>query len=111
MRVRVQNEYGFWSAWGAAPLQIINTPGSAITLTAETGREVTLAWAASGFDYYIVYRDGTAIARTTEPLYTDRTSIGQVKYQVRVRRRHSDCADDEHMLVRSGRRAMGRPAL
>lgn len=83
VRVRVQNEYGFWSAWGVAPLQIINTPGSAITLTAETGREVTLAWAASGFDYYIVYRDGTAIARTTEPLYTDRTSIGQVKYQVR----------------------------
>lgn len=83
VRVRVQNEYGFWSAWGVAPLQIINTPGSAITLTAETGREVTLAWAASGFDYYIVYRDGTAIARTTEPLYTDRTSIGQIKYQVR----------------------------
>ena len=83
VRVRVQNEYGFWSAWGAAPLQIINTPGSAITLTAEAGREVTLAWAASGFDYYIVYRDGTAVARTTEPLYTDRTSIGQVKYQVR----------------------------
>ena len=83
VRVRVQNEYGFWSAWGVAPLQIINTPGSAITLTAETGREVTLAWAASGFDYYIVYRDGTAVARTTVPLYTDRTSIGQVKYQVR----------------------------
>ena len=83
VRVRVQNEYGFWSAWGVAPLQIINTPGSAITLTAETGREVTLAWTASGFDYYIVYRDGVAIARTTETLYTDRTSIGQVKYQVR----------------------------
>ena len=83
VRVRVQNEYGFWSAWGVAPLQIVNTPGSAITLTAETGREVTLAWAASGFDYYIVYRDGVAIARTTEPLHTDRTSIGQVKYQVR----------------------------
>lgn len=83
VRVRVQNEYGFWSAWGVAPLQIINTPGSAITLNADAGREVTLAWQASGFDYYIVYRDGTAIARTTEPLYTDRTSIGQVKYQVR----------------------------
>lgn len=83
VRVRVQNEYGFWSAWGVAPLQIINTPGSAITLTTEAGREVTLAWAASGFDYYIVYRDGAAIARTTKPLYTDRTSIGKVKYQVR----------------------------
>ena len=83
VRVRVQNEYGFWSAWGVAPLQIINTPGSAITLTAEAEREVTLAWAASGFDYYIVYRNGAAIARTTEPLYVDRTSIGQVKYQVR----------------------------
>ena len=83
VRVRVQNEYGFWSAWGVAPLQIINTPGSAITLTAEVGREVTLAWAASGFDYYIVYRDGVPIARTAEPLYTDRTSIGQSKYQVR----------------------------
>lgn len=83
VRVRVQNEYGFWSAWGVAPLQIINIPGSAITLTAEAVREVTLAWAASGFDYYIVYRDGAAIARTTETSYVDRTSIGQVKYQVR----------------------------
>lgn len=83
VRVRVQNEYGFWSAWGVAPLQIINTPGSAITLTAEAGREVTLAWAASGFDYYIVYRNGAAIARTTETSYVDRTSIGQVEYQVR----------------------------
>lgn len=83
IRVRVQNLYSIWSEWGTVTILVVNTPGSAITLTAEAGREVTLAWAASGFDYYIVYRDGAAIARTTEPLYTDRTSIGQVSYQVR----------------------------
>lgn len=83
IRVRVQNLYGIWSEWGTVTVLVVNTPGGAITLTAEAGREVTLAWEASSFDYYIVYRDGVAIARTTELLYTDRTSIGQVKYQVR----------------------------
>lgn len=83
VRVRVQNEYGFWSPWGAAALPVTNVPGGAITLTAEGGIEAVLSWTPGSFDYYLVYRDGVAIAKVTEPGYTDAASIGTVSYQVR----------------------------
>ena len=83
VRVRVQNEYGFWSPWGTAALPITNVPGGAITLTAEGGIEAALSWTPGSFDYYLVYRDGVAIAKVTEPSYTDAASIGGVRYQVR----------------------------
>lgn len=81
--VRVQNEYGFWSPWGTAALPITNVPGGAITLTADGGIEAVLNWTPGSFDYYLVYRDGVAIAKVTEPSYTDAASIGGVRYQVR----------------------------
>lgn len=81
--VRVQNEYGFWSPWGTAALPITNVPGGAITLTAEGGIEAALSWTPGSFDYYLVYRDGVAITKVTEPSYTDAASIGGVRYQVR----------------------------
>ena len=83
VRVRVQNEYGFWSPWGTAALPVTNVPGGAITLTAEGGIEAVLSWTPGSFDYYLVYRDGVAIAKVTEPGYTDAASIGVVRYQVR----------------------------
>lgn len=83
VRVRVQNEYGFWSPWGTAALPVTNVPGGAITLTAEGGIEAVLSWTPGSFDYYLVYRDGVAIAKVTEPGYTDAASIGTVSYQVR----------------------------
>lgn len=83
VRVRVQNEYGFWSPWGTAALPVTNVPGGAITLTAEGGIEAALSWTPGSFDYYLVYRDGVAIAKVTEPSYTDTASIGGVRYQVR----------------------------
>lgn len=83
VRVRVQNEYGFWSPWGTAALPVTNVPGGAITLTAEGGIEAVLNWTPGSFDYYLVYRDGVAIAKVTEPGYTDAASIGVVRYQVR----------------------------
>lgn len=83
VRVRVQNEYGFWSPWGTAALPVTNVPGGAITLTAEGGIEAVLSWTPGSFDYYLVYRDGVAIAKVTEPSYTDAASIGTVSYQVR----------------------------
>lgn len=83
VRVRVQNEYGFWSPWGAAALPVTNVPGGAITLTAEGGIEAALNWTPGSFDYYLVYRNGVAIAKVTEPSYTDAASIGGVRYQVR----------------------------
>ncbi len=83
VRVRVQNEYGFWSPWGTAALPVTNVTGGAITLTAEGGIEAALSWTPGSFDYYLVYRDGVAIAKVTEPSYTDAASIGGVRYQVR----------------------------
>lgn len=83
VRVRVQNEYGFWSPWGTAALPVTNVPGGAITLTAEGGIEAALSWTPGSFDYYLVYRNGVAIAKVTEPSYTDAASIGDVRYQVR----------------------------
>ena len=83
VRVRVQNEYGFWSPWGTAALPVTNAPGGAITLTATGGIEAALSWTPGSFDYYLVYRNGVAIAKVTEPSYTDAASIGVVRYQVR----------------------------
>lgn len=86
VRVRVQNEYALWSPWGAAALQVANTPTAEITLTAEGGAAARLTWSATGnyaYDFYLVYRNGTLIAKTTERAYTDLRSIGSVSYQVR----------------------------
>nr|DAY78323.1 MAG TPA: Oligo alginate lyase [Caudoviricetes sp.] len=83
VRVRVQNEYGFWSPWGTAAFPVTNVPGGTIRLTAEGGIEAALRWTPGSFDYYLVYRNGVAIAKVTEPSYTDAASIGGVRYQVR----------------------------
>ena len=86
VRVRVQNEYAMWSPWGSAALQVANTAGPAIKLMAETGDTVRLSWSAAGgyhYNFYLIYRDGKLIAKTTEHTYTDLRSIGSVSYQVR----------------------------
>lgn len=84
VRVRVQNEYGFWSPWGTAALPVTNVPGGAITLTASAKNAVTLAWVDSdNYDFYIVYRDGTPIAKAEEHGYVDNMAIGACTYQVR----------------------------
>lgn len=84
VRVRVQNEYGLWSGWGMAVFGVQNTAGAAITLNVESGASAELWWQTSGaYDFYLVYRDGALIAKTTNRMYTDLTSIGAVSYQVR----------------------------
>lgn len=86
VRVRVQNEYAMWSPWGSAALQIANTAGPAIKLTAEAGDAVRLSWSAAGgyhYNFYLIYRNGKLIAKTQELTYTDLRSIGSVSYQVR----------------------------
>lgn len=84
IRVRVQNEYALWSPWGAAAVQIVNTPGSAIALDVSTDTAARLAWSTTGaYDYFLIYRDGQLVAKTTEASYVDNMSIGAVSYQVR----------------------------
>lgn len=84
VRVRVQNQYGLWSDWGSAALPVSHTEGEAITLTAAGSHVAALDWQTAGsYDFYIVERDGAAIARTTQTSHIDHTSIGSVTYQVR----------------------------
>ena len=84
IRVRVQNKYGMWSEWSAAALPVSHTEGEAITLTVTAGHEAALAWQTAGsYDFYLIERDGVAIARTAQKQYVDHTSIGSVTYRVR----------------------------
>lgn len=89
VRVRVQNQYGMWSDWGAAALPVTNTPGAAITLNVEASSVAELSWQTTGsYDFYLVYRDGKPIAKLEQTQYTDELSSGSVSYQVR------GCYDD-----------------
>lgn len=84
VRVRVQNKYGMWSEWSAAALPVSHTEGEAITLTVTAGHEAALTWQTAGsYDFYLIERDGVAIARTTQKQYVDHTSIGSAIYRVR----------------------------
>lgn len=84
IRVRVQNKYGMWSEWSAAALPISHTEGEAITLSVDSGHEAALTWQTAGsYDFYLIERDGIAIARTAQKQYVDHTSIGSVTYRVR----------------------------
>lgn len=84
VRVRVQNQYGMWSNWGAAALPVTNTPGAAITLTVQASSVADLSWQTTGsYDFYLVYRNGKPIAKLTQTQYTDELSSGNVTYQVR----------------------------
>lgn len=84
VRVRVQNKYGMWSEWSAAALPVSHTEGEAITLSVDAAHEAALTWQTAGsYDFYLIERDGIAIARTTQKQYVDHTSIGSVTYRVR----------------------------
>lgn len=84
VRVRVQNQYGMWSDWGAAALPVTNTPGAAITLNVEASSVAELSWQTTGsYDFFLVYRNGKPIAKLTQTQYTDELSSGSVSYQVR----------------------------
>ena len=84
VRVRVQNQYGMWSEWSSAALPVSHTEGETITLTVSAGREAALSWQTAGsYDFYMIERDGVAIARTDAKEYTDKRSIGSVTYRVR----------------------------
>lgn len=84
IRVRVQNKYGMWSEWSAAALPVSHTEGEAITLSVDASHEAALTWQTAGsYDFYLIERDGVAIARTAQKQYIDHTSIGSATYRVR----------------------------
>lgn len=83
IRVRSQNLYGLWSQWGETEIVIGNNPGEPFALTVSASHQAALNWGGNGYDFYIVYRNGMPIAKTTEQVYIDRWSAGDVMYQVR----------------------------
>lgn len=84
IQVRIQNCYQLWSEWGFATLNIENVEGAAIQLSANGVNEVDLKWTSfEGYDCYIVYRNGTKIAETTNTSYVDYFAIGEAIYWVR----------------------------
>lgn len=88
-RVRSQNSYGLWSEWGSATFTVSHTAGGAIALTVDADHRAELSWSSAGsWTEFVVYRNGVAIAKTTDYSYTDDYSVGTVRYQVRA------CASD-----------------
>lgn len=84
VRVRIQNQYGMWSEWGSAALPVSHTEGPEIALEVSASHEAALDWqTAGGYDFYLIERDGIAIAKTEQKQYVDHTSIGSVVYRVR----------------------------
>ena len=88
-RVRSQNSYGLWSEWGSATFTVSHTASGAVVLTVDANHRAELSWSYAGsWAEFVVYRDGVAIAKTTDYSYTDDYSVGTVRYQVRA------CASD-----------------
>lgn len=88
-RVRVQNSYGVWSEWGSATFTVSHTASGSVVLTVDADHRAELSWSYAGsWTEFVIYRNGVAIAKTTDYSYTDDYSVGTVRYQVRA------CASD-----------------
>lgn len=83
--VRIQNSLGLWSQWAQAGTTVANQPGEAISLTATPAENgVTLQWETTGnYLYYILYRDGIAIAKTDKMSFTDYLCNQKRNYETR----------------------------
>lgn len=80
--VCVQNKFGRWSKPGSLVVAVQNAPGEELMLSVESGDIARLTW-SGGYDFYLIYRNGIAIARTIGETYTDLLSVGLSTYQVR----------------------------
>lgn len=85
VRVRVANVFGVWSEWAVKDIVIENVEGPAILVkTRKVSNGAELSWDTEGqYVRYYIYRDGLAIGKTTEKVYTDYLSIGKHAYMVR----------------------------
>lgn len=85
VKVSVVNSYELWSEYGTAPLNVAATSTGTVTLTAESGSDVSLTWTATEYSdgMFIVYRDGNQIAVTSEKAYVDTLTAGEHVYTVR----------------------------
>ena len=81
--VRVQNSYGLWSDMATMSFTVENTAGEAVYLSGTAENSATLNWDGVGYDFFVVYRNGKAIAKTENVTYCDRLYAGDATYYVR----------------------------
>ena len=81
--VRVQNSYGLWSDRATMSFTVENTAGEAVYLSGTSESSATLNWDGVGYDFFVVYRNGKAIAKTENVTYCDRLYAGDATYCVR----------------------------
>lgn len=84
--VRVQNKYSLWSEWATAALYITNAPGAAIYIGSKASPTPQLRITSSGYDYYVIYRNGKKIAQIKPSVlttFTDNFANGGNRYIVR----------------------------
>jgi len=83
IRVRVQNSFGLWSAWGVVSATIANVPPGGIRLQTGTETEsAVLTWMGLPEAAYYVHRDGVPIAKTGGTTYEDQMAVGPHTYTV-----------------------------
>lgn len=84
--VRVQNKYSLWSEWATAALYITNASGAAIYIGSKASPAPQLRITSSGYDYYVIYRNGKKIAQIKPSIlttFTDNFANGENRYIVR----------------------------
>lgn len=87
IRVRIQNEFGLWSAWAVVDIIVTNAGSGAVELSAtvNSNTDVHLNWKAIGEDtWYYVYRDGILIGKTDGTTLADHLAAGHCSYTVRA---------------------------
>lgn len=95
IRVRIQNEFGLWSAWAVSDIIVTNAGSGTVALSAivDVNTDVRLTWQATGEGiWHYIYRDGALIGRTVETAFTDHLAIGLCSYTVRA------VAGDDYIL-------------
>lgn len=83
VELRLINQYGIWSDWHTTKFEVSNIAGLSITLELFAVNHLAVLRWNEGYSNYIVYRDGKAIAKTTNTEYTDIYAIGEHTYFVR----------------------------
>ncbi len=93
IRVRNQNQFGFWSDWAQTTVVALSASGAAPALSAAQsadGLAIRLDVTAGSDGDVILYRDGVPIALALEPVYLDYGAAAGTAHAYRARTVFSD---------------------
>lgn len=82
--VSVQGAYGLWSQEALASFNVENDPGEGeLVLMSQSGIDAELSWETEGTaDFFLIFRDGKAIGKTSGTSFADRLAAGVHGYSV-----------------------------